>query len=206
MDARSFARMVAYVPQLISVPQPMTVEEMVSLGRNPHQKWWSWESSADDREAINFALKQTELDQLRQRPVNGLSGGERQRAAIAMALAQKTRFILLDEPTAHLDFRHQLQLLDLLKQLRSIGLGILIVLHDLSLTARLADTVVLLGKPKTTNTQAPPNDTQPSIVARSGDPAEVFDSETLRQVYDVDVAIFKDAATGMVSYMPAKPV
>jgi iron complex transport system ATP-binding protein len=200
MDAGVFAKMVAYVPQLISAPQQMTIEEMVSLGRNPHQPWWSWQSTESDTKAIDFALKQTELMHLRKRAVSDLSGGERQRAAIATALAQDTRFMLLDEPTAHLDFKHQLQLLDLLKQLKSIGLGILLVLHDLNLTARLADRVILLTK----DTSAAP--ATPSTIARTGSPSDVFDQETLRRVYQVDVTIIRDDKSGMVGYMPTKPV
>jgi iron complex transport system ATP-binding protein len=201
MEPQQFARMLAYVPQLIEVPHRMSVHELVALGRNPHQQWWSWESSANDSKAVDFALAQTELTDLRKRLVTDLSGGERQRAVIAMALAQQTRFILLDEPTAHLDFRHQLQLLELLKQLRSIGFGVLLVLHDLNLTTRIADRVLLLAKVDSAQDAV---SNRPSTIFSSGAPETVFDTQTLRRVYQVDVAIVRDTETNFVGYMPTR--
>lgn len=189
---REFARQVAYVPQLIEAPKTMLVEDLVLLGRNPHQKWWSWEVSSTDKDAVEQALKETETLDLRGRAVTGLSGGERQRAVIAMALAQQTPFLILDEPTAHLDFKHQLQLLQLLTRLKSQGLGVLMVLHDLNLISRIADRLVLLQKPAN----------QPSNVAATGTPAQVLTADVLKQVYEVSVAITRDASTGITSYTP----
>lgn len=195
---RDFAKLVAYVPQILEVSSSMIVEEVVSLGRNPHQPWWSWQASKADEQAVEFAIEKTELAALRKRAICELSGGERQRAAIAMALAQDARFILLDEPTAHLDFRHQLQLVDLLKQLKEMGIGVLLVLHDLNLTASLADRVYLLATPKTGS--------EPSYIARSGPPKEVFNEATLKLVYEVEVSIMQDATTGMTSYLPTRAI
>ncbi|MBX9693668.1 MAG: ABC transporter ATP-binding protein [Cyanobacteria bacterium] len=141
---QEFAQKVAFVPQSLSLLHQMTVEELVSLGRNPHQRWWSWSQSAHDKTAVNEALARTDLLHLRDRLFATLSGGERQRAMIATALAQEPAFILLDEPVNHLDFKHQLSIVSLIKELKQKGIGALVVLHDLNLIWRLADQVMLL--------------------------------------------------------------
>jgi iron complex transport system ATP-binding protein len=192
MSQRDFARQIAYVPQIIEPPKSMLVRDMVMLGRFAHQSWWSWEASPEDRGAAEAAMNATEIMELRDRPVSLLSGGERQRVTIAMALAQQTPFMLLDEPTAHLDFKHQMQLLALVAKLKEEGLGLLLVLHDLNLISRVADRVVLLEKPADA----------PSTIAASGAAHEVLTEEILRRVYEVSVAINRDAATGMTTYTP----
>jgi iron complex transport system ATP-binding protein len=179
LNARQLASQVAYVPQFIDLGQDLTVDELVSLGRNPHQQWWSWTASQKDREAVDQALQRTEMIRLKDRYLSNLSGGEKQRAIIAMALAQQPVFMLLDEPTSHLDFRHQLELADLLIDLAKHGIGIGVVLHDLNLMARLADRILLLEKPGD----------EPSVVAASGARDEVLTPENLRRVYQVDVSI-----------------
>lgn len=189
---REFAQKLAYVPQLIEAPRGLTVYDLVLLGRNPHQTWWSWETSPVDRDAVQQALDQTEMSELSGRYVTDLSGGERQRAAIAMALAQQTPFLLLDEPTAHLDFKHQMQLLSLLARLKEQNLGVLLVLHDLNLIGRIADQVVLLEKPAH----------GPSTIAASGTPESVLTETILQKVYEVAVAISVDAHTGIKTYTP----
>lgn len=193
---RKFAQLVSYVPQMIEPVHEMSVEEFISLGRFPHQMWWSWETNNADKDAVASAMERTETVALRKKIVTDLSGGERQRVAVAMALAQQSRFMLLDEPTAHLDFKHQLQLLKLLDELRQSGLGIVIVLHDLNLIARLADNVILL---KTAHAG-------PSRPAATGTPAEVLNFETLKIVYEVEVSISVDPITGATNYVPTASV
>ena len=192
MPQREFAQKIAYVPQLLEPPKLMSVREMVMLGRFAHQRWWSWEISAQDRDAAQQAMEATEVAGFAERPVSMLSGGERQRVAIAMALAQQTPFIFLDEPTAHLDFKHQMQLLRLVSRLRDEGLGLLLVLHDLNLISRVADKVVLLQKPPDA----------PSSIAASGAADEVLTMEVLKRVYEVTVAIHRDTASGITMYTP----
>lgn len=192
MSHRDFARHVAYVPQIIEPPKAILVRDMVMLGRYAHQAWWSWETSPDDRAAAEEAMKATEIMDLRDRTVSLLSGGERQRVAVAMALAQQTPFLLLDEPTAHLDFKHQMQLLNLVARLKAEGLGLLLVLHDLNLISRVADRVVLLEKPAGA----------PSSIAASGAANDVLTEEILQRVYEVAVAIHRDAKTGLTTFTP----
>jgi ABC-type cobalamin/Fe3+-siderophores transport system ATPase subunit len=195
-EVKHFAQTVAWVPQMIEPGQDLTVNELVSLGRNPRQQWWSWLSSAQDREAVEKSLRLTDTLDLQYRYLSNLSGGERQRATIAVALAQEAKFLLLDEPTAHLDFRHQLELIDLLKTLKDSGYGIAVVLHDLNLMARLADTILLLEK---TNSQA-------STVASQGPAGLVLRPEILRRVYQVEVSIVPDPDTSTNLYVPARPI
>lgn len=194
MSESEFARKVAYVPQLVSSTRQLSVYEWAALGRNPHQNWWSWRMSQADEEAVRLALERTGSWELKDRIVDTLSGGERQRVYISMALAQQTRYLILDEPTAHLDFRHQLELSDLLRQLASEGLGVIIVLHDLNLIARLADQVVFLkqGSDKT------------STVVSSGAKDKILERNTLRKVYEVEVEILLDAERGVSGFVPTR--
>jgi iron complex transport system ATP-binding protein len=199
LPARFFAQQVAYVPQLIETPEGMTVQEMVNLGRNPHQIWWSWRTARQDQEAVERALRFTETVSLRNSLVGCLSGGERQRVALALALAQESRLLLLDEPTAHLDFKHQLDLVELLLSLRSEGLGFAIVLHDLNLIARLADRVLLLNSSDRNGSTG-----GAGVVAAYGTTDEVLNVDTLRAVYGVDVAINEDPGSGLKTYVPIR--
>ncbi len=192
--AREFARKVAYVPQTVEIYRQLTVEEWVALGRNPHQNWWSWQASGDDQAAVAVALARTGLTELSNKFIDGLSGGELQRATIAMALAQQPEFLLLDEPSAHLDFRHQLELVELLLDLRRSGMGLLIVLHDLNLIARVATEVVLLKRDANGVGQ----------VAYKGSPEEVLQPAILRTVYEVEVSILPDPDTGLIGYLPVR--
>lgn len=192
INSRRFAQQIAYVPQSMEPAQDLTVIELVMLGRSPHQPWWSWSASAEDLTCVGEALEKTETSHLRDKHLSTLSGGERQRAAIATALAQKPQFMVLDEPTAHLDFRHQLELADLLKDLRDQGLGIVVVLHDLNLMSRLSDHVLLLNKP----------DGQPSTFVACGSPEAVLEPATLRAVYDVEVSVVQDPLSGHRIYAP----
>lgn len=192
---RDFARVVGYVPQSVEIFRKMTVEEWVFLGRNAHQQWWSWQASPGDRAAVDSALALTGLIPLRHKFMDGLSGGERQRATIAMALAQEPELLLLDEPSAHLDFRHQLELAELLTGLVATKkMAILIVLHDLNLIARIASHVVFL--------RAGADGIGKEVC--NGTAADTLQPEVLRKVYDVEVSILPDTHTGFVSYLPVR--
>ncbi len=178
------AKKIAYVPQDISNSRDLTVEDMVALGRNPHQKWWQWRSDQNDKRAIEESIKAAELEELRGKSITEISGGERQRAAIAMSLAQEPEILLLDEPTAHLDFKHQKSLLKLLLQLKAQGMTIITCLHDLNFISQVADQVLCLKK----------SSRQPSIQLFAGPPRQVLTRENLKQAFDTDLRIIQDSA------------
>lgn len=185
MKGDLFARKVAYVPQSIDFSNELTVEEVVRLGRNPHQKWWSWSETEADTEATQNALIRAGMESLQKRPFTNLSGGEQKRALIATALAQEPAFILMDEPIAHLDFKHQLSLLALISELKEKSIGILLVLHDLNMIDRIADEIALV---------LPQTDT-PSAIYAAGTKNEILIPENIAKVFDVDVSIFSDTSS-----------
>ncbi|MGC9504720.1 ABC transporter ATP-binding protein [Baaleninema sp.] len=143
---RQLARQIAFLPQQqAELPEEMTVRQLVSAGRSPHQPWWKWELSPDDRYWVELAMRYTQISPFADRPVAALSGGERQRAFLALALAQNPQVLLLDEPTTFLDICYQLELLDLLDSLnRKQGLSIVTVLHDINLAARYSHRIALM--------------------------------------------------------------
>lgn len=145
LSPTAIAQQLAILPQQQTLPDGLTVQQLVSLGRTPHQPWWQWELDVQSREKVNSVLAWTEIEQYRDRPVAELSGGERQRAFLALALAQNPKVLLLDEPTTFLDIHYQLQLLELLKRLnRQQDLSIITVLHDINLAARYSDRIAFL--------------------------------------------------------------
>ncbi|AFY76201.1 MAG: ABC transporter ATP-binding protein [Hydrococcus sp. C42_A2020_068] len=171
------AQKMAILPQQPTIPVGLSVYQLVSLGRTPHQPWWRWELDAQDRQKVDEAIAQTRLEDYRDRPVTHLSGGERQRAFLALALAQDPKVLLLDEPTTYLDINYQLQLLELLKRLNEEQkLTIITVLHDINLAARYSDRLALL---------------KGGSLYTVGKPAEVLIPETIAQVFGVRVAVIK---------------
>ncbi|KMK78165.1 ABC transporter ATP-binding protein [Alkalihalobacillus pseudalcaliphilus] len=143
-SAREFAKSLAVVHQHNIVPDDMTVEKLVRYGRIPHQHFLK-KDRKDDERAVEWALEKTQLLKKKYRAVSQLSGGERQRVWIAMALAQQTPILLLDEPTTYLDMYHQLEILDLVKRLnREEGMTIVMVLHDLNQAIRYSDHLLVL--------------------------------------------------------------
>lgn len=178
------AKKLAYVPQDIANSRDLTVENMIALGRNPHQKWWQWRTDHNDKAAIESAIKSTELTELREKSVSEISGGERQRTAIAMSLAQQPEILLLDEPTAHLDFKHQKSLMQLLLHLKAEGMTIITCLHDLNFISQVCDQVICLKK-------APKG---PSRQLFAGAPREVLTGENLQSAFDTELRIIRDSS------------
>ncbi|MCM2419269.1 ABC transporter ATP-binding protein [Streptomyces sp. RKAG293] len=187
MPARSLARRMGLLPQQPVTPDAITVEALVRLGRYPHQRLLSpW--SATDQAAVDEALERTGTTELRDQHVDQLSGGQRQRAWIALALAQDTELLLLDEPTTFLDLRHQLDVLDLVSDLHTeSGRTVVMVLHDLGQAARYADHLVVL---------------QEGRLAAAGPPSEVLDAALVKSVFDVDCQVIPDPETGTPLVVP----
>lgn len=174
------AKSLAILPQQQTIPEGLTVRQLVSLGRSPHQRWYQWELSREDGQIVQTAIAQTGVNEFCDRPVEQLSGGERQRVFLALALAQKPKVLLLDEPTTYLDICHQLQLLELLKRLNQ-QITIITVLHDMNLAARYSDRIALLHQGQ---------------LWAVGTPAEVLTPEHLAQTFGVEVTIL-DTPVGL---------
>jgi iron complex transport system ATP-binding protein len=186
LGTQEFARKVAYVSQIPDAITQLTVAQLVTLGRNPHQKWWQWQGSEKDQQIVETVLASTALSDLKDKLVDNLSGGERQRVYVAVALAQQPNFLILDEPTAFLDFKHQLELIDLLKSLSAQGIGIIMVLHDLNLTRRLASKVLLMQK----------NENAPGTIKALGATDKVLSANLLQEVFNVAFGSVTDATSG----------
>ncbi len=170
---RGVARNIAVVPQELHVPFAFTVEQMVSLGRTPYINWLGSRNSKDDN-IVHDAMLATDVIPLAKRIFNELSGGERQRVMVAMALAQQPKLLLLDEPTAHLDIKYQIEMLELVQKLnRERDVTVIAALHDLNLAARYFPRLVLF---------------QRGIVADAG-PAQVLEPHLLKRVYGIDVQV-----------------
>jgi iron complex transport system ATP-binding protein len=181
------ARRVALVPQDPRVEFPYTVLEVVLMGRSPHLSTLALPGRRD-LEIARAALARLEVGELEARRMDELSGGERQRVFLARALAQEPAVLLLDEPTTHLDLRHQTQLHDVARErCRQAGVGVLSVLHDLNLAAAYCDRLVLLSKGR---------------VAAAGSPAQVLLPDVLEPAFDTRVLVVPHAVTGRPVVLP----
>ncbi|WP_430867319.1 ABC transporter ATP-binding protein [Demequina aurantiaca] len=187
MPAKELAREMGLLPQSPIAPEGITVADLVGRGRHPHQRVMSRWTRQDD-EAVAAALEATETLELAERAVDELSGGQRQRAWIAMALAQETDVLLLDEPTTFLDVAHQVEVLDLLTDLnRERGTTIVMVLHDLNLAARYADHLVAMVD---------------GGVHAVGTPGAVFTVDMVRAVFGLESAVIEDPTSGTPLMLP----
>lgn len=173
------AKQMAILPQSPTAPSGLTVGELVAYGRYAHNQR---KITEEDRGVISWALKMTKLESLEMSELDNLSGGQRQRAWIAMAIAQKTDTILLDEPTTYLDMSYQLEVLELLNKLnKEEDYTIIMVLHDLNLAARYADYMIAMKEGK---------------VIASGAPDIVMQPDVLKKTFQIDADIGEDAKTG----------
>jgi iron complex transport system ATP-binding protein len=170
IERARLARLVSVVPGQVELPFSMRVEDVVGLGRIPHEHPLAGQGPRD-REAVDSAIGWVGIDELRGRDVRELSMGERQLVLVAMAIAQGGRLLVLDEPTVHLDLRHQVAVLSLLARLSAEGVTVLGVLHDLGLAAHFFPRLVLLDRGR---------------VAADAAPRDVLTPERIRDVYDVD--------------------
>jgi len=187
LPTKELARRLGLLPQSPIAPEGITVMDLVSRGRHPHHGLFaSW--TKDDDRAVAEALVATQTFDLAERPVDELSGGQRQRVWIAMALAQQTEVLLLDEPTTFLDVSHQIDVLDLLTDLNQThGTTIVMVLHDLNLAARYADHLVAMleGRP-----------------FMAGSPQDVLTQDLVREVFGLESQILLDPISDRPMMLP----
>jgi iron complex transport system ATP-binding protein len=187
-DRRALARAMGVVPQGESIAFPLTARELVAMGRYPHLGPLAPEGERD-RAAVERALEACDLGGLADRDVATLSGGELQRARIARALAGEGRALVLDEPTASLDIRHEMEILELLRASADGGKTVLLITHGLDLVGQFADRMAVLSQGR---------------IAAVGTPAEVLREDTLRQVYGWPIAVHADPATGSPRVTPKR--
>ncbi|WP_099205382.1 ABC transporter ATP-binding protein [Scatolibacter rhodanostii] len=181
LSTKEIAKKMAILPQTPTAPSGLTVSELVAYGRFPHQKGFG-KLTPEDKKIVNWALSVTKLTEFENREVDTLSGGQRQRVWIAMALAQQTDLILLDEPTTYLDLAHQLEILELLYDLnRKQNVTIVMVLHDLNLAARFSDYMIAIRDGK---------------IVTHGSPEKVMTSESLKDTFSIDAEIVLEPRTG----------
>ena len=144
-SSKEIARKVSVLPQQQKANLPLTVYELVCLGRSPHKKWWELELNENDYMKVERSIDLTDMRTFKNKSIQSLSGGQRQRAYLALALAQDSKIILLDEPTTFLDIRYQLQFFELLKRLnKEEELSIITVIHDINLAARYCDRLAVM--------------------------------------------------------------
>jgi len=185
-DRRALAREVGVVTQSESLAFPITVRELVAMGRYPHLGPLQSETPSD-RDAVSKAMRMCDVEQMAHRFLSTLSGGEVQRARVARAFAQEPNLLVLDEPTASLDVRHEMEILELLRASADRGMTIFLITHHLDLAARFADRLLLLDR---------------GTVAAEGNPREVLREDTLRRVYGWPISVRDDPATGVPHVTP----
>jgi iron complex transport system ATP-binding protein len=183
---RDLCRRIAMVPQETKIDFPFSVTEVVLFGRTPHLGGFGFAGDRD-LQAAERAMARTQTTHLARRAITQLSGGERQRVILARALAQEPTFLLLDEPGAFLDIRHEVETYDLLRDLQAEGITILTVLHDLNLAALYCDRVALLDAGR---------------LAQVGRPEDVLTYATLTRVYGTEIYVHKNDITGGLNILP----
>lgn len=171
---KDIAKTMAIVHQHNTAPEDLTVERLIAYGRTPYQSFWS-SKDEEEEEVVAWALKVTKLEQLAKKPISQLSGGERQRAWIAMALAQKTDILLLDEPTTYLDIYYQLEVLNLVRELnKTYGITIVMVLHDINQAIQFSHNVIIMKHGK---------------IVYTGDVVAGITTKRLQEVYGIHATI-----------------
>ena len=192
MDENQRARKIAVVPQARNLPPAFSAREVVAFGRTPYLNWLGQLSTADEA-LIEETMRQTDTLDFANRLVGELSGGEQQRLLLARALVQKTPYLLLDEPTTHLDLQFQVGLMQRIRQLAHPDSGegtpraVLVAVHDLNLALEFSDRVALLVKGE---------------LLKCGLPTEVLRPDLMSQVYNIPLALLRDPDNGQVALLP----
>lgn len=186
-STREIAKQLAILPQNPTAPEGLTVTELVSYGRFPYQKGFG-SMKAEDKAMVEWAIEATGMVDFYDRPIDQLSGGQRQRAWIAMALAQDTDILFLDEPTTFLDMAHQLEVLQLLEKLNADSQRtIVMVVHDLNHASRYAHHMIAIKNGK---------------AVAEGTPVEVVSCDVLRNVFGIEADIVTDPRSGVPLCLP----
>ncbi|WP_375591679.1 ABC transporter ATP-binding protein [Chitiniphilus eburneus] len=184
--AKQLARMLGLLPQSSTAPDGISVFDLVARGRYPHQSLLQqWQRA--DQQAVEAALTATAIGDLADRPVEALSGGQRQRVWVALALAQETPILLLDEPTTYLDIAHQIELLGLFRRLNREGRTLVAVLHDLNHACRYATHLIVM---------------QAGRIVAEGVPGDIVDAALIEQVFGLPCLIIPDPVTGTPLVIP----
>ncbi len=177
LSSSFISKEMAVLPQSPQAPNGLTVGELVAYGRFPHQSGFG-KLTSQDKEKIDWSLKIIGMQEFKDRPIETLSGGQRQRVWIAMALAQETEILLLDEPTTYLDLAHQLEILQLLENLnKTQGQTIVMVIHDLNNAARFADYMVGI---------------KDGNIVCTGSPKEIMTKYNLRKIFNIDAVVVNE--------------
>lgn len=172
-------------------PTDLTVEQLVYFGRLPHKKWFECKTT-EDQELVEWAIEQTGLAHYKHKPIGSLSGGERQRAYIAQALCQTPDVLLLDEPTTYLDISHQLELMELVREINEkFKITIVMVLHELNQASRYSDRLVIMKQGR---------------IVSDGTPVETINQEMIKHVYQIECDIDNDPISNKPRIHPIQTI
>jgi iron complex transport system ATP-binding protein len=191
MDRMELARKMGYIPQTASQTFPTTVFDAILMGRRPHI---GWRSSEEDHEKVLDVLELLDIEDLAMRDIKELSGGQQQRVFIARALAQEPEVLLLDEPTSNLDIRHQLEVMEIIKDLVvKEGISAIMAIHDLNLASKYTDRVLIMKEGR---------------IFDAGSPSNVLTTENIRSVYGVEAEVISrvDSNGGRPYIVPIRPL
>lgn len=186
-STRHIATQLSVLPQSPTAPSGLTVADLVSRGRHPRQKWYQQYSTTDER-IVRESLQATGMAELADVPIDDLSGGQRQRAWISMVLAQETSILLLDEPTTFLDLAHQVEVLELIRNLNhDRGCTVVMVLHDISLAARYSDRMIAMKGGR---------------ILAEGTPVEVVTEPLLQEIFGLRAEVIQEPIAGRPHVIP----
>ena len=177
LSNKSISQQISFLPQGINSNLPISVNDLVALGRSPYKNFWNFDLTKNDKFIIEESLKLVEIFELKDCLLSEISGGQKQRAFLALALTQETEIIILDEPTNYLDINHQIKFLQILKDLQlKKKLTIITVLHDLNLCARFSDRIAALKN---------------GFLIETGKPEDILNKNIIKNIFDINVLISK---------------
>ncbi|UTV30017.1 Fe(3+) dicitrate ABC transporter ATP-binding protein FecE [Photobacterium atrarenae] len=183
---KAIAQHISLLPQNLLHPEGITVRQLVEYGRTPYVSHWG-RLKSEDRHIVEQAMVRTGVDEFQHTLLDGLSGGQRQRAWIAMILAQDTEIVMLDEPTTFLDLSHQIELMQIIRDMQATGKTVVVVLHDLNQAARYCDHLVVLKQ---------------GVIEAEGAPEAIMTHQLLNDVFSVKAKVVADPVSGTPLCVP----